>query len=381
MKILQVHNYYNVYGGEDAVVDAENCLLTKSNHSLSTYYVNNQSLSGFRAKVSSALNLRHSLKHKNAMLALLDESKVDIAHIHNTFPLITASILDSFVAKNVATVCTLHNYRTVCPTSLLMFNGKVCEKSLEGSAYWAVTKKVYRNSFLGTALLAHMIEYHKRRKTWIDKVDRFICLTEFSKHKFIQAGFPEHKLVVKPNFTEDPGMPTAKQREKVAVFVGRLSEEKGIDTLLKAWHKIDHKLLVIGEGKPKGDIPNNVYFSGKLSKEKVISAMQSASFIVVPSICYEGFPMAIVEAFASGTPVLCSKLGSMAEIVEHNHTGMHFAPGNENDLADKANLMFFQSKLTRQMGLNARTEYEAKYTPEMNLKNLISIYQTTLTEK
>lgn len=378
-KILQVHNYYDISGGEDSVVEAESGLLSVKN-TIIPIYESNESIKGVRQKIKTAVGIAKSNGSKERLSKAIKKNKVDVVHVHNFFPKLTASVFDATYEANVASVFTLHNYRTICPTALLMHNGKPCERSIKEKAYWAVPHRVYRNSFFGTTALAYMIEYHKRKKTWKTKVDRFICLTEFSKAKFIQAGFPASKIVVKPNFTKDPGGETMIPRKRRAVFVGRLSEEKGIEVLINAWNKINFPLDIIGEGEVIGVDNNAVCLLGRKHKEFVIDAVKSVEFIIVPSICYEGFPMAIVEAFACGTPVLCSRLGSMEEIVEDGVTGLHFEAGNSQDLQEKAQWLIDNPEQTREMGRNARNEYLAKYTPEKNYEMLMDIYQQAIDE-
>ena len=379
LKILFLHNYYKISGGEDSVFSNEKALLELHNCKTVEYSVSNDEIEGFTAKLKAMVFTVFSFKYYSIVRRLLIKIKPDIVHVHNFFPLLTPSVF--YAAKNTTPiVLTLHNYRTICPTSLLLFKGKPNERSLNESAYWAVPHKVYRHSFIGTFTLASMIVFHKKIGTWGDNVDRFICLTEFSRSKFITAGFPREKLVVKPNFTLDPGFDSKQHRNDCAVFIGRLSEEKGIDILLNAWQLLDYSLDVIGEGIVKVKLNEHVNLLGKKTKIDVIQATKSSNFIIVPSICYEGFPMAIVEAFACGTPVLCSRLGSMEEIVEDGVTGLHFEAGNAQDLAEKAQWLIDNPERTREMGQNARNEYLAKYTPEKNYEMLMDIYQQAIEE-
>jgi len=378
MKVVQIHNFYNIRGGEDAVVDSEKKMLAGYGTYLQEYYVNNIDTKSFFTQVVTALFAHYSLASMFRLKRFLSAGVV--CHVHNFFPRLTPSIFDSIIRSKAASVLTLHNYRSICPTSLLMYNGKPCERSLSESAYWALPYKVYRDSYIGTAVLAHLIEYHKRKKTWENKVDRFICLTEFSRSKFIQAGFPEHKLVVKPNFCEDPGYESNVQRDSNCVFVGRLSNEKGIHILMDSWESINFPIRVIGEGKIDVPLPMAVNLEGRKMKRQVFEAIKKAQFIIVPSICYEGFPMVIVEAFACGTPVVCSRLGSMEEIVEDGITGLHFEAGNSEDLAQKVQWMIQNPDMSRKMGDNARQEYLDKYTPEINYKILMNIYHEAIEE-
>lgn len=377
LKVILAHNSYNIRGGEDGVFDSElHVLKNASDVNVDTFYVHNSAITGFFSKIKVFLLTAYNFKV--GMLTNNKFHQCDVAHVHNFFPLISPSIFYFLKSKRVASVLTLHNYRTVCPTALLMFNGMPCEESIINSGWWALKHKVYRNSFLGTLALIIQIELHKKLGTWQNKVDCFICLTEFSRQKFIEAGFPAHKLVVKPNFIEDPGYSEGSLRTGCPLFVGRLSVEKGLHVLTAAAPALSSSVDIVGEGDYTA--ANGLNYLGKKDKANVLNLMKNAPFLVMPSIWYEGFPMVIVEAFACGTPVVCSRLGSMAEIVEDGVTGLHFNPGDPEDLADKINYLMSTPAISRQMGENARQEYLKKYTPEKNLEMLLDIYQRAIVE-
>ena len=366
MKILQVHNAYQQKGGEDTVVQAEYDLL-KDRHEIKQYIVSNRSISGFPQKIKAAWNIAYKKDHD--LENVINKFNPDIVHIHNFFPLITPAVYD--ICGKAKTIQTLHNYRTICANGLFLRNGQICEDCLGSSPYQAVLNKCYRNSYIGSFSLARMIQSHKKS---IHKVDKFISLTEFAKNKFIQAGFPNGKIAVKPNFTEKPSI---YDKINLAVFVGLLSHEKGVDVLIEAWERIRYPLAIIGDG-PLLDsfVSPNVHFAGFKDREEVHKIMGKAKFLVMPSILYEGFPMVIVEAFSNGLPVICSRLGGMAEIVEDGITGLHFEPGNANDLTSKIQWLIDHPDECKKMGDNAMRLYEEKYTPEINYQLLIDIYNT-----
>jgi glycosyltransferase involved in cell wall biosynthesis len=382
MKILVIHNYYKVAGGEDAVMRNEIELLKKNNEQVMEYKVNNTLITSFWQKVRVMLNTVYSFSQYKLIKRILSETSPDLVHVHNYFPLISPAVFYACKKMNIPVVHTLHNYRAVCPTALLMYGGEICEKSLQGSAWWAVTKRVYRNSFIGSFTLTIMVEIHKKIGTWQVKVDRFIALTEFARNKYAAAGWPERKITVKANFTEDfyDQKLQLVNRGGYALFIGRLSEEKGINTLFTAWKDISFLINVIGEGDVDEPVETSIKLLGRKAKEDVISLIKSSRFIVVPSICYEGFPMAIVEAFSCGTPVICSRIGSMEEIVNDGVTGLHFEAGNSADLVEKVKWMVEHPDEARQMGENARNEYLAKYTPQKNYEILMDIYQQAIDE-
>ena len=382
MNILQIHNQYQIRGGEDVVVEREFELLMEHGHYVDSYIRSNHDIASVFQKIKVALQTHYSATELQALLAYMHKKSngYDILHVHNFFPLLSPSVYQAGYEHKVPVVQTLHNYRTICPTSLLMFNGEVCERSLTESAYWAVPYKVYKNSFLATFILSHMIEYHKKKGTWLQKVSRFICLTEFSRQKFISAGFPAEKISVKPNFVIDPGPVNLSGRKERALFVGRLSQEKGIHILLEAWKQIDLPVDVIGEGDISGPAPDNVHFLGKCDKEQVQEMIRKCSFVVIPSLCYEGFPLVIAEAFSHGVPVICSNIGSMAEIVENQVTGLLFTAGDCEDLVEKVQILSGNLQLQKYMSTNARDKYLQEYTPEKNHQTLRKIYQQAIEE-
>lgn len=380
MKIFIVHNKYLIRGGEDVVVEQEIDLLLKYSHKVEPIIVSNEQIKGLFSKLLTAFGMIFSFKYYDSIGKSIRDNASSVMHVHNTFPLISPSVFFRTKADNTPSILTLHNYRIICPTAILSFNGKASDRSVGNSTLWALKHKTYKNSYVGTLLLIFLIELHKKMGTWTNKVDAYICLTEFSKNKFIKAGLPERKIHVKPNFIEDPSFDGNLLRHDRVVFVGRLSEEKGIQVLLDGWKYIDFQLDIFGEGSVDVSTNSKIFFLGLTPKTEVLQAIKSAQFVVVPSICYEGFPMAIVEAFACGTPVLCSRLGSMEEIVEDGVTGLHFEAGNARDLAEKAQWLIDNPERAREMGQNARNEYLAKYTPEKNYEMLMDIYQQAIDE-
>ena len=386
MKVLFIHNFYQLAGGEDAVFANEVALLKNNGHEVIIHTVDNATITNFFDKFCLLFNTIFSFSQYNKVKHLLQTELPAVVHVHNYFPLISPSVFYACKKCNIPVIHTLHNYRAVCPTALLMYDGEINEKSIHGNAWWSVAKKVYRNSFIGSLVLACMVESHKFLGTWQTKVNFFIALTEFAKIKYIEAGWPAEKILVKPNFIEvpsDSSVPASKVGS-YAIFVGRLSEEKGIDILLAAWTRVDLPLKIIGDGPLKNHIVSkpsaSIEYLGLKKKDEVLGLIQTADFIIMASTCYEGFPIVLLEAFACGTPALVPCLGSMGEIVESNIIGLHFEAGNATDLADKAQWMIDNPAAIKQMGVNARKEYLAKYTPEKNHEILMDIYQQAIAQ-
>ncbi|MEE8533897.1 MAG: glycosyltransferase [Alphaproteobacteria bacterium] len=383
MKVLFAHNAYQQPGGEDAVVAAERALLEEHGHETTLFAASNDAIQGPWSRVKAAWHAPYSRRARDALAERLKANRPDLVHVHNFFPLLTPSLYDACHAAGVPVVQTLHNYRLVCPVATLLRRGKPCELCVTGSAYQSVLHGCYRDSRLGTLAVARMIEVHRKRDTWRARVDRFIALTRFAKAKFVEGSFPAERIAVKPNFFVErhgDGAPPA-QREG-ALFVGRLSAEKGLGTLIEAWRGIDLPLRIAGDGPLldtlRATAPPSVSVLGPLGSAEVAAEMRRAAFLVVPSEWYEGFPMVVAEAFGRGLPVIASRLGSLAEIVEDGVTGLHFTAGDGADLAATARRAAADADAIARMGAAARARYEERYTADANYPMLLAIYEQAI---
>jgi glycosyltransferase involved in cell wall biosynthesis len=389
MKIAVIHNTYQRPGGEDVVVAAECSLLQERGHEVVSYRRSNHELEQM-SKPRQFLLVRdivYSEDSKRDIRDLLQKVEPDLVHVHNTFMMISPSIYEACREMGVPVVQTLHNFRLLCPAWTLARNGEVCEECVDRGLWRGVLHGCYRDSHLMTAAVALMLQVHRYRETWNEQVDGYVALSDFARRKFIEGGLPAGRIHVKPNFVfPDPG-----ERGKpgdFALFVGRLSSEKGISTLLAAWERLRNKipLMVVGEGPLRESLEaeaaarnlRDVTFRGWLPAEEARVAMKNAAFTIVPSVWYEGFPMSIAESFACGTPVLCSCLGSMQEIVDNHRTGLHFAAGDAEDLAARVEWAWAHPSRLAAMGKEARRQYETSYTPERNYARLMQIYEATM---
>lgn len=383
MKILVVHNAYQLAGGEDSVVRNEVALLRQYGHDVQLHLVSNDSVRGIAGKINAALGVVFSPVSYYRIRKLLKEVQPDIVHVHNFFPLVSPAVFYACKASHIPVVMTLHNYRLVCPTALLMHNGRVTEQSLDVGPWWAVSKRVYRNSYIGTFMLALMIVTHKRLGTWNRTVNRFILLSRFSIDKFVTAGISPQLLTIKPNFVDVQQVP--EQKRSGFLFVGRLSQEKGIDVLLSALGKLNNtagapaiQVAVAGDGPLAAQVKQSdtlVKSLGSLRTDEVRAWMSTSQALILPSVWYEGFPMVIVEAYACGLPIIASRIGALAELVEDGVTGLLFNPGDATDLAAKILWASQHPEKIKEMGHLARRRYEERYTSEKNHEELLAIYK------
>jgi glycosyltransferase involved in cell wall biosynthesis len=387
LKIVAVHNRYQQRGGEDEVFEAEAQLLSDYGCTVRMITEPATNPQGLKQKFDVALNSIWSKRSHTQFLEILKEEKPDVVHVHNFFPAISPSLYYACREAEVPVVQTIHNYRLICPAATFYRDGHVCEECLEGGPWQGVRYGCYRDSRLGTAALAAMIQTHRSRNTWTEMVDCYVTLTEFARDKMIAGGLPAQKVTVKPNFMlHDPGRRST--RGEYALFVGRLADLKGVGTMLAAWQRLAEPvpLVIAGDGPFRQQMESeiarhglsHILYRGRLSRQDTLDAMKNARFLLFPSEWYEGFPMTIVEAFACGLPVICSRLGSMQEIVTDGLTGAHFIAGDPDDLAAKVQWAWNHAPETDAMGCAARREFETRYTAARNYEMLTDIYERVM---
>lgn len=381
LRVLMVHNAYQRAGGEDGVVAAETALLRRHGHEVIEMRRDNHEVAAIGRPRLAAQTVWSCSTQRDA-LALLREHRPDVVHVHNTLPLISPSVYWACAAAGVPVVQTLHNFRLACPQAMFLREGKVCERCLGRMPLPALLHGCYRNSRAQTAVVVGMLAVHRTLRTFERKVTRYIALNEFCRGKFVQAGLPAERIAVKPNFADVDAPPPGPQTQRSGLlFVGRLAPEKGIDVLRQAWPgPTPLRLRVVGDGP---DAPllatlQGVQMLGPRTPAQVLSEMAGATALVLPSICYENFPRTLVEAFGSGLPVIASRIGALAELVEHGRTGLHFAPGDPADLSRVMRWAQAHPQHMAVMGANARARYESHYTPDINHRQLLAIYRSAI---
>jgi glycosyltransferase involved in cell wall biosynthesis len=379
VKVLMVHNVYRQPGGEDRVFDAEVALLRSYGHDVVTWVENNDQIQ--RPSPRLAATAVWSRRSSHRIRAVIRKERPEVVQLHNTFPLVSPAVYYAARAEGVPTVQTLHNYRLGCPAGVLFRDGHPCEDCLGRSFAWpGIIHGCYRDSRAATAAVASMVAIHRAIRTWSSVVDRYIAPTEFARDKVLAAGLPPSRVRVKPNFlAPDPGVRTGEG--EYALFVGRLSAEKGVETLLAAWRADSSlpRLVMIGDGPlaPRltpGGGDRRVRWLTRCSRSAVLDRMGEALVLVVPSTCYEACPLVVIEAFAVGLPVVASDHGALVEMVEEGRTGWRFTPGDPQALAAAVHRAVADPAARNGMRRAARAEYEAKYTAEINYERLMAIY-------
>lgn len=388
MKIFVAHNYYQQPGGEDTVFAAETELLRRNGHEVIVYTESNERIKTMNI-ISKTWNTLWSSDTKQNIIGVLKRHRPEVAHFHNTFPLISPSAYYACKEADVPVIQSLHNPRLICPAARLYRDGKVCEDCIGKTPPWpGIIHGCYHTSVAHTSIVASMLTLHRLLKTWERVVDKYIVFTEFYRNKFIQGGIPSEKIVLKPHFVDpDPGCKKSENGE-YALFIGRLDEEKGVRTMLKAWQQLsDIPLKIRGDGRLLEEVKDykrkhsleSIEIVQRLNKGELYELIKESKFLVWPSEgYYETFGMVAAEAYACGVPVIASKTGILSENVEDGYTGLHFMPGDAEDLCAKVRWAWNNPESVSRMGKAARRVYENKYTPEINYKMLINIYEDTI---
>ena len=389
MKVLLVHNFYRSVtpGGEDNVFRQERAMLEAAGIEVVCYTKSNDDVNEHdRGQVvRTAAAMSWSQKTYDELTALLRRERPALAHFHNTFPLITPSAYQAVKDAGLPVVQTLHNYRMICVAGTFFREGKVCESCTAGSPWAGVRHRCYRGSLAGSMAVAWMLHRNWQRRTYQDLIDVYIALSSFAAERFAAEGIERARIEIKPNFVNSTG-PVSPGGGGYAVFAARLSDEKGVFTLLKAWRGLrDIPLKVVGDGplleamKAQAvaeQLP--VEFVGLQRRDEVLKIIGDAELQVIASECFEGFPLVLVESYARGTPVIASHIGSLGKLVVPGETGLHFEVGNAESLSREVRRLWEDPTLRARMRLRARERFESEYTPDRNLAMLLDIYERAL---
>lgn len=385
MKALLCHNHYRIRGGEDQVFLDEGGLLESRGCQVVRYVRCSDDTNNMSILDTARKTLWNQSSYRD-LRELIQREQPDIMHCTNTFPLISPAAYAAARDEKLPIVQSLHNFRTVCSNALLLRDSKVCETCLTKSVPWpGIVHRCYRDSYAASSVMAALIAIQRRRRAIDDPVTRYIALSEFSKQKYLAAGFAEDRISVKPNFVSpDPG--PGPGTGGYALFVGRLSEEKGLDVMLDAWSQLSEPipLKIVGDGplvslvERAQRLDSRIEWLGRRPVEEVYSLVGDALCLLVPSVWYEICPKTILEAFSRGTPVVASKLGAMEEFIKHGETGWHFEAGNADELAMRVQKVFAEPAVAAALRPLVRHEFESKYTADVNFESLMDIYALAL---
>ncbi|MEI6437737.1 MAG: glycosyltransferase family 4 protein [Candidatus Omnitrophota bacterium] len=382
MKITQFHNRYIFPGGEDAVASGEAALLRSNGHEVIAYHRANKEADSFSLAQRAGFYLRDaffSRKTYDEVRGLLARERPDIAHFHNAFFMIGPAAYQACFDAGVPVVQTLHNFRFLCANGVFYRDGHPCQDCLSLGVGAGIRHGCWHDSVPATFWMTRVIgEYEKRGI--LKKIARFIVLGEFSKSRFLAAGWPLEKLLVKPNALDvDPGV--APYRGAYVLYAGTFQSYKGVQTLLKAWAArswpVPLKLAGSGplEASLRGLNGPGVEFLGQQPADEVMALIRGASCVVVPSECYENFPRVILEAYACGVPVVASRLGAMEELVHSGETGALFTPGDAQDLGRQLDVMLSDPAAAGRMGERARAVFEERFTSGAVYRRMMDIYE------
>ena len=388
MKVLLCHNFYQQPGGEDRSFFDEEWLLKSHGHEVVRYTVHNDIIDEM-SSVRLATTLIWNRESYHELRELIQRERPALMHCTNTFPLISPSVYYAAKREGIPVIQSLHNYRLLCPNALFLRDGKPCESCLGKSIPLpAILHGCYRDSRVASAGVAALVTFHRLMRTWTRVVDKYFVLTEFARDKFIQGGLAADKMVIKPNFVHPDTGPGDGSGDYV-IFVGRLSSEKGIDTLLSAWEQLpgNTKLKIVGDGPMAGRVSQamnddpRIEWVGRRTKEEVDQLIHKASCLIIPSICYETFGRAIIEAYVHGVPVIASRHGAMAELVRHGETGWLFEVGDATNLRETVERTLGDPAKLYQMRREARREFEQRFTADVNYQLLIETYMDAVTDR
>jgi glycosyltransferase involved in cell wall biosynthesis len=390
-RILVVHNYYKLPGGEDVVFERDWDLLKRRGHDVVPYIRRNHEIDARNPLQGLSLPVETIWSRKSAreLKKLIRDRRPEIAHFHNTFPLISPSVYSSCREEGIPIVQSIHNPRLMCPAATLFRNGKLCVDCLGKSIPWpGVLHACYRESRLQTSVVAATTSLHRLRGTWQKDVDLFMVATDFYRRLLIANGFPAEKLAVKPHFVfPDPGY-RGRVSGDYGLYIGRLEAVKGIWTLLEAWSSLTNFRLLLRGGGPELDRVrtflesrqlNHIRLIEPLDSEGLTQLLKGARMLIWPSNgYYETFGLVQTEAFACGVPVVASNIGVGTEIVKDGWNGLHFKPGDPEDLREKIISLFGDPLTCYELGKNARIDFETNYTDEQIYPRLIDCYRQAL---
>ncbi len=391
MKIVSVHNYHRTgsASGDDQVFRNETELLRQHGHEVVNYSVKNDSFdnAGVFGKIAATFGMLWSFKHYKGLREVIRKEKPEVVHVHTFFPLLSPSILYAAKKEGVKVVATLHDTRFVCPCASSLRGTELCNKCGDGHYLRMVKYGCFKNSRLQSFIVALIFKYHRIRKSFYKQIDTYVCLNDNQISLLKEIGFDERKIVKKYNFVSDESAAVVKKQrdnlpERYVVFYGRIGEEKGIRTLMRIWNQIqDIPLVVMGGGPLEEEFAkwakekDNVHFLGYTQHMECLSIVAGGEFVIFPSIWYEGCSMVEIETESLCKGILATDLGFSAEAIIDGYNGYKVKLGDVDGFVKKVRFLWERPEHCKELGVNARKDYEEKYTAEQNYRQLIEIYK------
>jgi len=381
MKIVQIHNHYRFVGGEDIVFDAINRILKEKGHKVIGFERNSKDVQGLWGKTRAFMEGIYSRSAKKMLTRILTSECPDVVHVHNIYPIISPSVFVACRELGMPVVMRCPDYRLTCPTSWHFNQDGLCERCTDGREYWCILKNCRRNIPESVAYSVRTAVARKFR-FFMDNVSVLVPPSEFVKNRLVDAGFRGERILVVPNMSSLPYSVVDASGGEYVAYVGRISPEKGIDTLLTSTRRVGLPLRIAGDYLAMPEVvkraPANAKFIGHMIRDQLVGFYRNARFLVVPSICFEAFGIIVVEAMSQGLPVIASRMGGLPEIVEDGETGLLFEAGNSEDLAYKMKLLWENPTLCRQMGQAGREKVIREYGEDVYYNRLMAVYEKAI---
>jgi glycosyltransferase involved in cell wall biosynthesis len=371
MRAFVVHSYYlsGAASGENRVVEDESRLLSEGGHHVDAWTPRYEETGAIRAGIGTVWSRRAQTETARRV----SKQQIDVIHAHNLFPMLSPAILRT----DLPTVMTLHNFRLACLPATLLRDGRLCEDCLGHVPWRGIAHGCYRDSRSASSALATSLTLHRAIRTF-DRVDRFIVLSEFQRQKLGLAGLDQEQMVVRRNFAW-----SAERRSEPGDYfltLGRLSAEKGLDTVIGSWHS-PLPLLVVGDGPERERLQalarRGVEFRGAVDADEAARLLRRARALLIPSRCYEGSPRAVIEALAAGVPVIASDIGGLPEHVSHDLSGL-LVPVDDVEAWAEAVEALADDEMSERLGQGAYESWRENFSPEMALRSLEQIYREAI---
>lgn len=405
MRILYLNNFYYLRGGSEKVLLEEIRLLKEGGHQVAVYtriHERNESSEyedcfpqalktekmdlGFRS-LRTAGGMIYSFEARRGLRRLIERFRPDIAHCHNIYGRLSLSVLDELKEQNIPTLLTLHDLKLLCPSYLMLNHGSICEKCRGNLYYHAILTGCHKSSRAASAVYA-LESWINLRFGKYDTVRFFISPSRFLREKCIEYGYEPRRILHVPNFVDSHRISAGYEVGKYCLYLGRLSREKGVRTLLYAYGSLNTRipLTIVGDGPDRYELQQfaegknlPVNFTGYLSGNRLADVLAHARFVIMPSEWYENAPLSLLEAFAYAKPVIAARIGGIPEMIEEKVNGFLFEPGNVDELKEKLEMaLHLPAQAIVEMGRAAREKVEREFSPELHYERLMGAYRGSL---